>query len=64
MDIDLIGGGKGILASDGKYVEITWTKQKYDSQFSYTLKDGSATIFAPGTSYICIVDSDLEANIS
>lgn len=57
IEVDLVGTGSGIYAAEGRSVEINWSKSSYDSQFEYTLKDGSPLTFAPGTSYINIVGS-------
>lgn len=64
MDIDIIGSGSGIFASDGKYTEITWSKPKSDAQFTYTLKNGQPLVFSEGKSYICIIDSERKALFS
>ncbi len=53
--VDLVGEGKGYFACDGKYVPITWQKDSYDSQFTYSLDDGSELIFGRGTSYINVM---------
>jgi len=63
IEVDLVGTGSGIYAAEGRSVEIEWTKGSYDSQFEYTLKDGSPLVFAPGTSYINIVESSEKATI-
>lgn len=57
IEVDLVGTGSGIYAAEGRSIEINWSKSSYDSQFEYTLKDGSPITFAPGTSYINIVES-------
>ncbi len=64
MDIELSGSGRGVYASDGKHVEIVWSKPQIDAQFAYTLKDGTPLVLAAGTSYICILDREREARIS
>lgn len=64
MDIELSGSGRGVYASNGKCVEITWSKPKSDAQFIYTLKDGTPLVFATGTSYVCVLDGEREAKIS
>lgn len=57
IEVDLVGTGSGIYAAEGRSIEINWSKSSYDSKFEYTLKDGSPLTFAPGTSYINIVES-------
>lgn len=63
IEVDLVGSGTGIFASEGKSIKINWSKSSYDSQFEYTLTDGSPLIFAPGTSYINIVESEADVTI-
>ncbi|HHU06105.1 MAG TPA: DUF3048 domain-containing protein [Clostridiales bacterium] len=58
IEVDLVGTGTGIYAADGKSIKINWSKSSYDSQFEYTLTDGSPLVFAPGTSYINIIESE------
>jgi len=63
IEVDLAGSGTGIFACEGKSVRINWSKSGYDSQFEYTLMDGSPLVFAPGTTYINIVDSENSVTI-
>lgn len=56
IEVDITGSGSGFYACNGKYVEITWSKDSYDSQFVYRLASGGNLVLEPGTSYINIVD--------
>jgi len=64
IDVDLVGSGSGIYAAEGRFIEIDWSKPSFDSQFEYTLKDGSPIVFSPGTSYINIVNSSDSVTIN
>ncbi|NLL39460.1 MAG: DUF3048 domain-containing protein [Clostridiales bacterium] len=62
--IDLTGSGKGLFASGGKYIPITWKKDGYTSQFEYFLEDGTDLIFGRGSTYICIVPINSKVEIN
>lgn len=55
LQMTLTGTGNGYFIRDGKYIEITWSKDSYDSQFKYTAKDGSQVEFGRGSTYIAII---------
>jgi hypothetical protein len=58
--VNLVGSGSGYYLCDGKYIEITWSKDSYSSQFIYKLKNGQDLVFSPGTTYINIVNDDCD----
>jgi hypothetical protein len=55
LSVTLTGSGKGYMMRDGQCVEITWSKDSYSSQFTYTLADGSTVEFGRGSTYIAII---------
>ena len=63
IEVDLVGSGKGVYACNGNYIDITWTKDSYDSEFEYKLPSGSELVFEAGKSYINIVNTDNTAVI-
>jgi hypothetical protein len=53
--VQLTGSGAGTYFCGGKAVAIRWSKQDRNSQFVYTLEDGTPLTMGKGTSYVCIV---------
>ena len=52
----MTGEGEGQFFCGGKGVDIKWSKSDRNSQFVYTLKDGTPLTLGQGVSYICIID--------
>ncbi|MDR2590497.1 MAG: DUF3048 domain-containing protein [Oscillospiraceae bacterium] len=59
-DVTTTGEGDGFFINGGKYIEITWSRETESSQFVYTLKDGSELKLGRGTTFICIVASNMD----
>lgn len=57
IDAFLSNGGSGYYISNGKAVEITWTKDTPNSLFIVKDSAGTEITVNPGKSYICIVRS-------
>lgn len=55
MEVDLVGGGDGVLLCGGKSVPIEWKKDAWDAPFSYLDADGSAQTLRSGRTYVCVV---------
>lgn len=55
ISVKLTGSGKGTFFCGGKSVPIQWSKADRNSQFVYTLEDGSPLTLGQGTSYVCII---------
>lgn len=55
QDLDNIGSGSGYYVSEGKAVEINWTKKSRESKTTYTLKDSSPLVVNDGNTFIQIV---------
>jgi len=63
LDIKTTGHGSGYFICGGKYVEIDWLRTDYNSQFQYSLKDGSDLNLGQGKTYVCIVSHSVEINL-
>ncbi len=61
QDLKNIGSGTGYYFSDGKAVEIKWSKKTRNSKTEYTLKDGTPLELNPGNTFIQIVPTYAEA---
>lgn len=53
--VTLTGKGEGHLIRDGQCVPITWSREKEDMPFTYTLADGSPATLAAGKTYVAVV---------
>lgn len=53
-----IGEGSGLLLTNGKLVEINWSKPDASSRTIYTLKDGSEICLNPGQTFIATIDDN------
>jgi hypothetical protein len=56
LKVQTTGSGKGTFCCGGKSVPIQWSRADRNSQFVYTLEDGTPLTLGQGTSYICIMD--------
>lgn len=57
-----IGEGKGLLLTNGKLVEVNWSKTDASSRTIYTQKDGSEIYLNPGQTFIITID-DKEGSV-
>ena len=64
LDTDLTGSGSGYYICGGKAVEIKWSKDRYESQFTFTYADGTGFDLGRGKSYIGIVPKNNAVNIA
>ena len=55
LAVTLTGKGEGHLIRDGQCVPITWSREKEDMPFTYTLADGSPATLAAGKTYVAVV---------
>jgi hypothetical protein len=55
LSVKLTGSGQGTYFCGGKSVPIQWSKADRNSQFVYTLEDGTPLTMGQGTSYVCII---------
>lgn len=56
---DLVGSGTGYLACDGKVTPITWHREQFRTNFTYTLADGTPADLGVGTSYIAVIEGSV-----
>ena len=62
QDIDTTGTGEGYFVSNGRMVEIYWSRPDANSPFEYTLRDGTPLELGRGRVYVGMVP--LNANIT
>jgi len=62
QDVDTTGTGEGYFVSNGRMVEIYWSRADVNSPFEYTLRDGTPVELGRGAIYIGMVP--LNANIT
>lgn len=55
LTVKLTGTGSGTYFCGGKCVPIQWSKADRNSQFVYTLEDGTPLTLGQGNSYVCII---------
>ena len=56
--VQMNGTGEGTYFCGGKCIPIQWSKTDRNSQFVYTLENGTPLTMGKGNSYICIMDPD------
>ncbi len=59
QDYKLIGGGSGLLITDGKAVKIIWERKTESDRTAYYYEDGTPVYLNAGKSYISVVPSEL-----
>lgn len=64
QDLENIGSGTGYYFSDGKMVEINWEKTARHTKTKYTLADGTPLKLNPGNTYIQIVPTYVETEVT
>lgn len=52
QDLKNVGSGTGYYLTEGKAVEINWSKSDRSAQTAYTTKDGEKLVVNPGNTYI------------
>jgi len=55
---DLVGSGKGLVATGGKTVAVTWKKKAKDEPLRLFLSDGSPALLAPGNTWVELVPQE------
>ena len=55
LTVQLTGSGDGTYFCGGKAMTIRWSKADRNSQFVYTLADGTPLTMGQGRSYVCIM---------
>lgn len=64
QNLENIGSGTGVYITDGKRIDINWSKQARNGKTLYTLADGSELVLNPGNTYIQIVPPNKEVKIN
>lgn len=64
QDIDNIGKGEGYFITNGEAIPITWEKKSRESQTIYRYKDGTEITVNDGNTWIHIVPTSGNINIS
>ena len=54
IEVNTIGTGTGYYFCDGKYVEITWSKESYNSPILYFTNDGKPLVCSPGQTFVSV----------
>jgi len=63
QNIENIGSGTGVYVTNGKYVNINWSKSSRNAKTVYTLEDGSELVLNPGNTYVQIIPYNTEYNL-
>lgn len=64
QEISNIGSGTGYYITNGKCVNINWSKSSRTDKTVYTLEDGTPLVLNPGNTYIQIVPASSKITIS
>lgn len=63
LAIDLIGEGRGKYISNGKAININWTKESRQDKTRFYSGDGEELVFNPGITWIQVVNSSIDIEI-
>ena len=55
---ELFGEGEGLLAIDGKIVAIKWSRESLESNFVFTLADGTPITLGVGSTYVAVTPNE------
>ena len=64
QNIENIGSGTGYYITNGKVVNINWSKPSRNAKTLYTLEDGTELILNPGNTFVQIVPSNMNIGIT
>ena len=64
QNIENIGSGTGFYVTNGKFVNVNWSKPSRDAKTVYTLEDGSPLVLNPGNTYVQIVPENVSISLS
>lgn len=62
--IAIIGSGNGKYISNGKVIDIKWSKASATEPIKYTTLDDKDLIMIPGQSYVCVLPLEADVTIS
>ena len=63
VDIDTTGNGEGWFFTKGKYIPITWEKEKYNSEIHYYTTDGEELVVSRGQTFVSVVTTTADVVI-
>lgn len=63
QNLENIGSGEGYYISNGKCIDITWTKTSRKGQTQYKTKDGKNLVINPGNTFVQIMPVTSEITI-
>ncbi len=63
IDVETTGKGEGFFFTKGKYVPITWEKEKYNSEIRYFTTDGQPLVVSRGTTFVSCVTTTADVVI-
>ena len=63
VEIDTTGSGEGWFFTKGKYVPITWEKEKYNSEIRYYTADGEELVVSRGQTFVSVVTTTADVVI-
>ena len=58
QELDTVGSGKGYYVTNGKAIEITWSKSSRTAKTEYKDLEGNSLVINPGNTYIQMVPTD------
>lgn len=64
QDIENIGSGSGYYVTNGKVININWSKASRAAKTNYTTEDGEELILNPGNTFVQIVPANTTITIS
>lgn len=60
---ETIGSGTALVLRDGLAFEVTWTREAAEDGTHFTRADGSEMTFAPGQTWVVLMDEDRPATV-
>jgi len=64
QEVNTVGSGSGLFITNGKSMEIKWSKDARSSATKYTYKDGNTVMLNPGQTWVQIVPIDGKVEIN
>ncbi len=58
QQIDLVGSGSGLYATNGKIIPITWQKTSENAQTKFFTEDGEELLLNPGKTWVAVFESE------
>ena len=63
VDIGTTGKGEGYFFTKGKYVPITWEKEKYNTEIKYYTLDGEELVVSRGQTFVSVITTTADVVI-